>query len=102
MGDRHSEGVQARSPAFFSKAPTVSFGVTDAASSHNSIARSIIDSFPRGGAEEENDEDESAETEVLYLPGLLEVELIASDHVSDRRERKQREETRSLLSCRMI
>jgi len=80
MGDRHSEGVQARSPAFFSKAPTVSFGVTDAASSHNSIARSIIDSFPRGGAEDENDEDESAETEVLYLPGLLEVELIASDH----------------------
>mmetsp|Transcript_15649 Transcript_15649/g.39362 ORF Transcript_15649/g.39362 Transcript_15649/m.39362 type:complete len:930 (-) Transcript_15649:59-2848(-) len=79
MGDRHSEGVQARSPAFFSKAPTVSFGVTDVASSRNAIARSIIDSFPRGGAEEENDEDESAETEVLYLPGLLEVELIASD-----------------------
>eukprot|EP00531_Pseudo-nitzschia_arenysensis_P001091 CAMPEP_0116137262 /NCGR_PEP_ID=MMETSP0329-20121206/12159_1 /TAXON_ID=697910 /ORGANISM="Pseudo-nitzschia arenysensis, Strain B593" /LENGTH=908 /DNA_ID=CAMNT_0003632175 /DNA_START=131 /DNA_END=2857 /DNA_ORIENTATION=+ len=81
MGDRNSEGVQARSPAFLQRAPTVSFGVTDVASSHNSIARSIIDSFPRGGAEAENDEseDESAETEVLYLPGLLEVELIASD-----------------------
>ncbi len=89
MGDRHSEGVQAKSPAFFQKVPTASFGVTDVASSHNSIARSIIDSFPRGGAEAENDEaeDKSAETEVLYLPGLLEVELIASDQVSDRRKR---------------
>ena len=81
MGDIHSEGVQARSPAFFQKAPLASFGMTDVASSQNSLARSIIKDFPRGGAEGE-EESEEAITEVLYLPGLLEVELIASDQVS--------------------
>jgi len=78
MGDRHSEGVQARSPAFFQRTAVTSFGMTDVATSENSLARSIIDSVPRGGAEEENEEDEEVETEVLYLPGLLEVLLIAS------------------------
>jgi hypothetical protein len=65
-----------------------SFGMTDVASSQNSLARSIIDSVPRGGAEEENEEDEEVETEVLYLPGLLEVQLIASTKVSDFRTRE--------------
>ena len=82
MGDGHSEVVEAKSPAFFQKAPVACFGVADVASSPNSLARSIIDSFPRGGAEEENDEEENAETEVLYLPGLLEVELIELSQVS--------------------
>ena len=81
MGDRHSEGVHARSPAFFQKAPLASFGMTDVASSQNSLARSIINDFPRGGAEGD-EESEEAHTEVLYLPGLLEVELIALDQVS--------------------
>lgn len=81
MGDRHSEGVQARSPAFFQKAHLASFGVTDVASSQNSLARSIINDFPRGGAEGD-EESEEAHTEVLYLPGLLEVELVALDQVS--------------------
>ena len=83
MGDRHSEGVQARSPAFFQRTAVSSFGMTDVATSENSLARSIIDSVPRGGAEEENEEDEEVETEVLYLPGLLEVLLIASAKVSN-------------------
>lgn len=90
MGDRHSEGVQARSPAFFQKPAVTSFGMTDIASTHNELAQSIISSVPRGGAEEQNDEseDEAAETEILYLPGLLEVELTASDQVSDFRTRE--------------
>jgi len=80
MGDRHSESVQARSPAFFQRTNAASFGMIEVASSHNSLARSIIDSVPRGGAEGDGEsEDEDVETEVLYLPGLLEVELVASD-----------------------
>ena len=88
MGDRNGEGVQARSPAFFQRTAVTSFGVTDVASSQNSIARSIIDSVPRGGAEEGDGSDEEAETEVLYLPGLLEVQLVATDQVSFHVEEK--------------
>merc|ERR1719343_1538130 len=81
MGDKSGEGVEARSNAFVQKFSVASFGITDIASSHNSLTQSIIDRVPRGGADEgDNDsEDEGAETEVLYLPGLLEVQLIASD-----------------------
>ena len=84
MGDRHGDGVEARSPAFFQKTSSASFAMNDVASSQRSLSRLIIDSVPRGGAEEEADdeEEEGAETEILYLPGLLEVELTASDHVS--------------------
>ena len=84
MGDRNGERVEARSPAFFQRSSVASFGMTDVASPQNSLARSIIDSVPRGGADEGDDdsEDEAAETEVLYLPGLLDVELVASDQVS--------------------
>jgi len=81
MGDRQSEVVLARSPAFLQRTTVTSFGMTDVSSSHNSLARSILDKIPRGGAEadDEPEEDEGPETEVLYLPGLLEVLLIASD-----------------------
>ena len=85
MGDRHGDGVEARSPAFFQKtSSSASFVMNDVASSQRSLSRLIIDSIPRGGAEEEadDDEEEEVETEILYLPGLLEVELTASDHVS--------------------
>lgn len=80
MGDRHSEVVQARSPAFLQKPALTSFGMTNVATSHNPLAQSIIESVPRGGSEEESEGDEEeVETEVLYLPGLLEVKLVASD-----------------------
>lgn len=83
MGDRHSEVVQARSPAFLQKPALTSFGMTNVATSHNPLAQSIIESVPRGGSEEESEGDEEeVETEVLYLPGLLEVKLVASDQVS--------------------
>ena len=91
MGDRNGEGVQARSPAFFQRSSVASFGMTDVAISQNSIARSIIDRVPRGGADEGNNdpEDDAVETEVLYLPGLLEVQLVASDQVSSSYRRKE-------------
>jgi len=84
LGGRYEEGVQARSsPAFIPRTTSTSFGVADITSSHKSLAQSIIDNIPRGGAEEEgNDEpedEEAAEAEILYLPGLLEVQVIASD-----------------------
>ena len=81
LGDRHNEGAQARSPAFLQKATVTSFGMTDIASVHNSLSQSIINSIPRGGSEGEDQESE--ETEVLYLPGLLDVALVASEQVSD-------------------
>lgn len=79
MGDRNGEGVQARSPAFFQRTTVTSFGMTDVASTQNSLARSIIDRVPRGGADEGDGSEEGVQTEVLYLPGLLEVQLVASD-----------------------
>uniref|UniRef100_A0A7S4AIK2 Vesicle-fusing ATPase n=1 Tax=Pseudo-nitzschia australis TaxID=44445 RepID=A0A7S4AIK2_9STRA len=82
MGGRYEDGVQAKSSlAFVPRTSSTSFGMTDIASSHKSLSQSIIYSIPRGGAEEENDEseEEEAETEVLYLPGLLDVKLIASN-----------------------
>ena len=82
LGDRHNEGAQARSPAFLQKATVTSFGMTDIASVHNSLSQSIINSIPRGGSEGEDQEGEDV-TEVLYLPGLLDVALVASEQVSD-------------------
>merc|ERR1719343_1629329 len=82
MGDKSGEGVEARSNAFVQKFSVASFGITDIASSHNSLTQSIIDRVPRGGADDGDDdsEDEGVGTEVLYLPGLLEVQLVVSDH----------------------
>mmetsp|Transcript_3624 Transcript_3624/g.8292 ORF Transcript_3624/g.8292 Transcript_3624/m.8292 type:complete len:918 (+) Transcript_3624:66-2819(+) len=83
MGDMRDEGVEARSPAFFQRNTATSFGMTDVASSQRSLSRMIIEDFPRGGAEEDGkSEEEEAETEVLYLPGLLEVELVATEQPS--------------------
>lgn len=85
MGGRYEEGVEARSPAFFPKTASRSFAMIDVASSHTSLSESIIYSIPRGGAEENGDEaeeEEGAESAVLYLPGLLEVQLKATEHVS--------------------
>eukprot|EP00535_Pseudo-nitzschia_heimii_P008115 CAMPEP_0197183084 /NCGR_PEP_ID=MMETSP1423-20130617/7405_1 /TAXON_ID=476441 /ORGANISM="Pseudo-nitzschia heimii, Strain UNC1101" /LENGTH=921 /DNA_ID=CAMNT_0042633621 /DNA_START=230 /DNA_END=2995 /DNA_ORIENTATION=- len=81
MGERNGDIVEARSPTFLQRASIASFGVKDAITPHNLLVRSIIDSVPRGGADEGDDDsdEEGAETEVLYLPGLLEVELVASD-----------------------
>ena len=44
-----------------------------------------VSSFPRGGADvatADDDENKEVEEEVLYLPGLLDTELILNDHVS--------------------
>jgi transitional endoplasmic reticulum ATPase len=83
MGGRYEEGVEARSPAFFPKTTWRSFALTDVPSSHTSLSESIIYNIPRGGAEENSDEaeeEEGAESAVLYLPGLLEVQLKATEH----------------------
>lgn len=81
MGERNGDIVEARSPTFLQRSSIASFGVKDVITPQNSLVRSIIDSVPRGGADEGDDDsgEEGAETEVLYLPGLLEVELVASD-----------------------
>eukprot|EP00536_Pseudo-nitzschia_multiseries_P009931 jgi/Psemu1/67221/estExt_Genemark1.C_2890035 len=67
MGGRYEEGVQARSAtAFVPRTSSTSFGLTGVTSSHKSLAQSIIESIPRGGAEEGNDEaedEDAVETE---------------------------------------
>merc|ERR1712157_323072 len=53
------------------------------ATDERSLSVSRIGAVPRGGAEEESsdkmEEETEAETEILYLPGLLDVDLISVD-----------------------
>ena len=55
------------------------------------LSRTRIQDIPRGGSvpgtetsgdKKDNDDDDAAEAEVLYLPGLLEIHLITTDQVS--------------------
>ena len=55
------------------------------------LSRTRIQAIPRGGSvpgtetsgdKKDNDDDDAAEAEVLYLPGLLEIHLITTDQVS--------------------
>ena len=90
MAGRHDEVVvEGRSPAFFRKTTARQHSSSVFASSatdERSLSVSRIGAVPRGGAEEESsdkmEEETEAETEILYLPGLLDVDLISVDQVS--------------------
>mmetsp|Transcript_5416 Transcript_5416/g.6233 ORF Transcript_5416/g.6233 Transcript_5416/m.6233 type:complete len:984 (-) Transcript_5416:41-2992(-) len=90
--DRNDKGgVEARSPAFFRRTKRLhqSSSTTVVDSSRILLtSRSIIETLSRGGGApgedetgDDNDskEEEDTEAEILYLPGLLEVQLIPAD-----------------------
>ena len=93
--DRNDKGgVEARSTAFFRRTKHLhqSSSTTVVGSSRSLFtSRAIIDTLPRGGAapgedetghDHDSKEEEDAEAEILYLPGLLEVQLTPADQVS--------------------
>ena len=88
-------GIDARSFAFIQRTGARNHYSSSTAvvepSDNVLLSRTRIQDIPRGGSvpgtetsgdKKDNDDDDAAEAEVLYLPGLLEIHLITTDQVS--------------------